>query len=93
VPEILQALLYDYVPDILEKRGPHREAHLALIKEGSDAGSIVIAGPIGDPPTSALIAFRDADAAKAFAEADPYVRNGIVTSWRVEPYAVVTPLP
>jgi uncharacterized protein YciI len=30
VPEPLQLLHYDYVPDIVERRVPHREAHLAL---------------------------------------------------------------
>jgi uncharacterized protein YciI len=28
-------------------------------------------------------------AAEAFAAADPYVRNGLVTSWRVRPWTVV----
>ena len=27
------ALLYSYVPEILEKRGPHREEHLSLAKQ------------------------------------------------------------
>jgi uncharacterized protein YciI len=93
VPELLQALLYDYVPDILERRGPHREEHLRLIAEASDDGRLVMAGPVGDPPASAFFAWRTPDAAEAFAQADPYVANGLVTSWRVEPYNVVTPLP
>jgi hypothetical protein len=30
----MQLLHYDYVPDILERRAPHREAHLALAGAG-----------------------------------------------------------
>ncbi len=93
VPQLLQALVYEYVPDIVERRGPHREAHLALINEAHGDGRLLLAGPVGDPPTSAFIVFREAAAAEAFAAVDPYVANGLVTSWRVEPYNVVTPLP
>jgi uncharacterized protein YciI len=89
VSEILQVLLYEYVPDILEKRPPHREAHLGLIGEAKSDGRVVMAGPIGDPPNGALIVFRDAAAAEAFAGVDPYVANGLVTNWRVEPWTVV----
>jgi uncharacterized protein YciI len=84
-------LFYDYVPDILDRRGPHREEHLARIGEAVDAGRIVTAGALGDPPTGAAIVFADvgADAVEAFAEGDPYVRNGLVTGRRVVPWTVV----
>lgn len=83
-------LLYDYVPDVLEARKPHREAHLAVLGELSDGGELLLAGAVGDPPTGAAFAFRDRAAAEAFAARDPYVAAGIVTSWRVEPWSVVT---
>jgi uncharacterized protein YciI len=84
-------LFYDYVPDILDRRGPHREEHLARIGEAVDDGRIVTAGALGDPPTGAAIVFADvgADAVEAFAEGDPYVRNGLVTGRRVVPWTVV----
>jgi uncharacterized protein YciI len=31
----------------------------------------------------------DAKAVEAFAQADPYVKNGLVRSWRVRPWTVV----
>jgi uncharacterized protein YciI len=84
-----QLLVYDYADDVLERRAPHREAHLALVAEYQADGRIVAAGPLGDPPTGALIAFRpDADVA-AFVAADPYVANGIVTAHRVERWTLV----
>ncbi|HUJ35008.1 MAG TPA: YciI family protein [Solirubrobacteraceae bacterium] len=82
-------LFYDYVGDILEKRVPHREAHLNEIRAGKEDGRIVMAGPLGDPPHGAAIVFKDQAAADAFARADPYVTNGLVTDWRVELWSVI----
>ena len=84
-------LFYDYVDDILDRRGPHRDAHLAGIRAGKDDGRIVMAGPLGaEVPHGAAIVFTDQAAAEEFAQADPYVANGLVTNWRVDPWAVVT---
>jgi uncharacterized protein YciI len=91
MPETHYILFYDYVDDILERRAPHRDAHLAGIRAGKDDGRIVMAGPLGaDPPHGAAIVFKDEAAAEAFALADPYVTNGLVTNWRVAAWAVVT---
>jgi uncharacterized protein len=87
-------LFYDYVPDILERRRPYRDEHLARIAAERGAGRIIMAGALGDPPHGALIVFADGvatDAVEAFAEVDPYVRAGLVTSRRVEPLAVAAP--
>ncbi len=62
-------LLYDYVEDVLEKRAPYREAHLGAIRAARDDGRILMAGPMGDPPTGAAIVFTERDAAEAFARA------------------------
>jgi uncharacterized protein YciI len=84
-------LFYDYVPDIVERRAPHREAHLARIGEAVDDGRIAMAGAVGHPPTGAAIVFGDVpvDVVEAFADADPYVVNGLVTGRRVVPWTVV----
>jgi len=84
-------LFYDYVPDILDLRGPHRDEHLARIREEVEAGRIVMAGALGDPPTGAAIVFAGtlAGDVEAFADGDPYVRNGLVTGRRVVPWTVV----
>jgi uncharacterized protein len=84
-------LFYEYVPDIAERRGPHREAHLALARRWKEEGRLVMAGALGDPPHGAVFVFR-ADgpaAAEEFVAADPYVSAGLVTAWRVEPWNVV----
>ncbi|HXI29360.1 MAG TPA: YciI-like protein [Vicinamibacterales bacterium] len=85
------ALSYDVVPNFAERRMPVRETHLRLIREAHDRGLLVLAGAVGDPPDGALLVFR-ADSAlpvEDFARADPYVREGLVTAWRVRPWHVV----
>lgn len=89
MPERRYVLFYDYVEDILERRVPHREAHLAQIRAAMEDGRVVMAGPLGDPPTGAAIVFAAPDAAEAFATADAYVINGLVTDRRVELWTLV----
>jgi uncharacterized protein YciI len=44
---------------------------------------------LGDPPHGGAFLFTDPAAAEAFAQADPYVINGLVTNWRVELWTLV----
>jgi uncharacterized protein len=93
MPERLHILFYEYVPDVVERRAPHREGHLALIRRWYDEGRIVLAGGLGDPPHAGLIVLRTEDpqaAAEEFVSEDPYQPAGLVTSWRVEPFLNVT---
>jgi uncharacterized protein len=87
----LFALFYDYVPDMVERRAPHREAHLTRVRAAHDAGDLVIAGALGDPPHGAAIVFRSAEAARRFTDEDPYVSAGLVRAHRIEPWSVVVP--
>lgn len=84
-------LFYDYVADVLERRPPHREAHLARIREWAADGRIVMAGALGDPPTGAAIVFADMPVAdiEGFADGDPYVTAGLVAARRIVPWTVV----
>jgi uncharacterized protein len=89
MPEQRYVLFYEYVADILERRAPHREAHLAEIRAGQQERRILMAGPLGDPPHGAAIVFAEREPAEAFPQADPYVANGLVTAWRVEAWTLV----
>jgi uncharacterized protein len=84
------ALLYETVPDHVERRKPFRAEHLALAEAAHRDGRLVMAGAF-DPADGALLVFRgDAPSvAEEFARSDPYVRNGLVTAWRVRPWSVV----
>ncbi len=88
---MLYVLTYDYVPDVLEKRTPHRAGHLALIKELHAAGKILYAGAFDPPTDGALFVFRADSPAEveAFVKRDPYVQNGVVTGHRVRPWNIV----
>jgi uncharacterized protein YciI len=84
-------LLYEYVSDIASRRGPYREAHLERIRAEQAAGRVVMAGALGDPPRGGAIVFRDTDpqVIEAFARDDPYMRAGLITAWRSEPWTLV----
>jgi uncharacterized protein YciI len=86
------ALIYDMVENFVERRKPYREAHLQLIDDAHARGLIVMAGAMGDPPDGGLLIFRaDSPAAvEEFVAADPYVKSGIVTGWRVRQWNVVS---
>lgn len=93
MPETLHILVYDYVPDILERRAPYREAHLELVRGLHAEGVVVMAGATGDPVDSALFVFRGADdrPVRAFVAADPYCAAGLVRGHRIAPWTVVVP--
>ena len=82
-------LSYELAPDYLERRPGFRDAHLALAWQAANSGALLLGGAVGDPVESALLLFTDAEAAAAFAGADPYVSEGLVRSWRVTPWATV----
>jgi uncharacterized protein YciI len=84
------ALLYETVPDYVQRRAAFRAEHLAAAQQARQEGRLLLAGAF-DPPDGALLVFKaeSADEVAAFARADPYVRNGLVTSWRVRTWTVV----
>jgi uncharacterized protein YciI len=84
-------LEYELVGDYLERRSALRQEHLGLAGAARERGELVLAGALADPADRALLVFRapDASVARAFAEGDPYVREGLVTSWRVRAWTVV----
>ncbi len=84
-------LFYDVVDGYAERRLAFRAAHLAHARRAVGRGELVLAGALADPVDGAVLLFRGAspDVAKAFAAADPYVTNGLVTRWRVREWTTV----
>jgi uncharacterized protein YciI len=83
-------LFYEYVEDIVERRGPFREAHLERIRAARDRGEVTLAGALGDPPHGAAIVFQlPPERIEAFAQEDPYVQAGLVSDWRIVPWRLV----
>ena len=91
-PRTLQLLTYTYVEGMAERRAPHRPAHLALIEEYVADGRLVVAGAVGAPPSTGLLAFATVEAAESFAAADPFGTAGLVVSWSIQPWVVVVGL-
>jgi len=85
-------LIYNYVPDYLQRREPHRPAHFAHARAAADRGTVFLAGACTDAGTPLgviVIAAADRSVAEDFARADPYVLNGIVDSWQVREWTTV----
>ncbi len=84
-------LIYDLAADYLERRTAFRDEHLRLSWQSVDRGELVLGGALNDPVDTAILLFQgdSPEAAEAFAGADPYVRNGLVRSWRVRPWTTV----
>jgi hypothetical protein len=85
-------LFYDLADDYLARRAAFRAEHLALIGRAMDRGDIVLAGALADSYDGAVLVFHavSPEPAEAFANADPYVANGLVKSWRVRKWMTVT---
>ncbi|HEX9188322.1 MAG TPA: YciI-like protein [Vicinamibacteria bacterium] len=88
---MLYLLFYDYAENAVERRAPFRDEHLRLAREALDRGELVMGGAFADPVDGAALLFRadDLSAVEAFVRGDPYVTNGVVTSWRIRPWTVV----
>ena len=84
-------LFYDVVANYAERRAPQRIEHLELAEQSVQRGDMLLAGALADPIDGAVFLFQGSSpsVAEAFAEADPYVRNGLVTKWRVRTWPTV----
>ena len=90
------------VPNSLEKRLSVRPAHLDRIKALQDEGRLILAGPhpaIDSPDPgpagfsgSLIVAeFESLEAARAWAENDPYVTSGVFAKVTVKPFKKIMP--
>ena len=84
-------LEYVLVENYVARRASLREAHLALAQEANRRGDLVLAGALAEPPDRAVLVWRteDPSAVERFVDDDPYVSNGLVTSWTIRPWTVV----
>jgi uncharacterized protein YciI len=99
---MLYAINAEDNPDSLEKRLAARSAHLERLKALQQDGRLVLAGPYpaidsSDPGPagfsgSLIVAeFESLAAARAWAEADPYVTAGVYAKVIVKPFRKVFP--
>ena len=99
---MLYAISGEDIPDSLEKRLVARPEHLERIKILQEAGRLILAGPypaIDSPDPgpagfsgSLIVAeFESLEAARSWAEADPYVTSGVYGKLTVKPFKKVLP--
>ncbi len=99
---LFYAIVGEDVPDSLEKRLAARPQHLERLKALQSEGRLLLAGPFPtiDSPdpgpagfSGSLIvaAFTDLAAARAWADADPYVAAGVYRRVSVNPFKKVLP--
>ncbi|MDP3481714.1 MAG: YciI family protein [Sulfuricella sp.] len=99
---MLYAIVGDDAPDSLEKRLAARPAHLARLDALQQDGRLTLAGPFPaiDSPNpgpagfsgSLIVAeFESLEAARTWAEADPYLSAGVFKRVTVKPFKKVLP--
>lgn len=84
-------LIYELSDDYLEQRGAFRYEHLQLAWDSHKKGDLLTGGALQEPADKAYLLFQGEtdEAAKQFAKADPYVKNGLVKNWTVRPWMTV----
>lgn len=84
-------LFYKLAPGYLERREKYRSEHLKLAWEAHGQGELLLGGALKEPVDEAVLLFKGEtrEAAERFAKKDPYVKNGLVTSWEVRPWFTV----
>lgn len=84
-------LFYDFVPDYLQRRTAYRGDHLRVAWAAQQRGELILGGALVDPVDGAVLLFEGENdqAARAFAQADPYVKAGLVTRWSVRAWTTV----
>lgn len=88
--------------DVLALRDKARPAHLARLEALRDAGRLLLAGPCpsidaedpgpaGFSGSLVVAEFESLDAAREWADADPYVDAGVYVRTEVRPFRLVLP--
>jgi uncharacterized protein len=84
-------LFYDYSDDYLTRRQALRPAHFEYARSFIERGELILGGALAEPVDTGVLLFKadSAEIAEQFAVSDPYVKNGLVKSWRVRPWTTV----
>lgn len=84
-------LFYELSDDYMTRRTEFRGVHLEKAWQASERGELVLGGAFANPVDYAVLLFKgdSAEVAEKFAQADPYVANGIVKRWYVREWNTV----
>ena len=81
-------LEYNYVEDVETAREPHRMNHISLVRDMKADGKIIMGGAHKDMKGAHII-FNDETSLDEFVKQDPYVLEGVVTSFEKKEWTVV----
>ena len=77
-------MFYHPADDFRSRAAIHGAAHRARLAAFHAEGTLLMAGPLGDPGDgTALGIFTTREAAEAFIADDPFVLNGVVSQWQI----------
>jgi uncharacterized protein len=84
-------LIYELSADYLERRAAFRDRHLTMAWAAAERRELLLGGALEAPVDRAMLLFEaDSPAVpEAFARADPYVTEGLVTRWEVRKWNTV----
>lgn len=84
-------LEYHYVENMLERRTPHRAAHLNYANDFVKKNILIAGGAILPEVDRGVLVLKAESKATVedFAKSDPYVKNGLVKNYTVKEWAVV----
>jgi len=84
-------LLYEYVPDYLQRRGEFRNQHLKVAWASHARGELILGGAFANPADGGALLFRSESrrVPERFAVTDPYVLGGLVTRWQIREWTTV----
>ncbi|MGI9147300.1 MAG: YciI family protein [Chloroflexota bacterium] len=73
-------LTYAYVPEMTDRRGAHRAAHLAHLEAARERGLLLLAGAYADPVDGALLVCEADHPGQIYAwlADDPYNAAGLI---------------
>lgn len=100
---MLYVIIGEHAPDSQQQRLAARPEHLKRLNELQDAGRLIIAGPCPaidspDPGPAGfsggviIAEFESLEAARAWADADPYVAAGVLVKATVKPFRKAFPV-
>jgi uncharacterized protein len=83
-PAPKHVLFYTSADDALAKVPEHFPAHSARCDEFHARGLLLMVGTFGDPQREGSMAiFTTREATEEFVSGDPFIRNGVVSSWQI----------
>ena len=84
-------LTLDYVDNMLDKRGPYREEHIAGSQKAFEEGKCAMAGALTDPVDTGVFVFKNVgkEYVENFVQNDAYYKAGLVKNHSIRSWMVV----